>query len=66
MLQIVVPLAMPMPPRSFDHDTSVTPTSSEAVPLKLVLVVLLVKLGPEVGLVMEMAGGAVSPETTQE
>jgi len=31
-LQFVVPLATPLPPRSFDHLTCVTPTLSVAVP----------------------------------
>ena len=30
--QEVVPVAVPLPPRSFDQDTWVTPTLSEAVP----------------------------------
>ena len=32
MLQSVVPIAMPSPPRSFTHDTCDTPRSSAAVP----------------------------------
>ena len=31
-VQLVVPLAVPLPPRSFAHVTWVTPTLSEAVP----------------------------------
>jgi hypothetical protein len=32
MLQVVVPLENPLPPRSFDHDTAVTPRLSDEVP----------------------------------
>jgi len=35
-LQLVVPEATPLPPRSFTHVTCVTPTLSAAVPLKVV------------------------------
>ena len=31
-LQVVVPVATPLRPRLLDHDTSVTPRSSEATP----------------------------------
>jgi hypothetical protein len=38
----LVPVAVPIPPRSLAQVTSVTPTLSEAVPAKLMVVVLLV------------------------
>jgi len=31
-VQLVVPVAVPLPPRLFDHVTWVTPTLSDAVP----------------------------------
>ena len=34
-LQLVVPVAVPDPPRSFTQLTCVTPTASEAVPLSV-------------------------------
>ena len=37
-LQLVVPEATPLPPRSFTHVTWVTPTLSDAVPLKGIVV----------------------------
>jgi hypothetical protein len=59
-VQLVVPVAVPLPPRLFTHVTWVTPTLSDAVPpsVRGELVVLKVKL--EVGEVMATMGGVVS------
>src|SRR2546422_28358 len=59
-LQLVVPVAVLLPPRLFAHVTWVTPTLSAAVPPRIRGELLVVKVGLEVGDVMVMAGGVVS------
>jgi len=64
MLQLVVPVAVPLPPRSLLQLTCVTPTASAAVPLTLSVAELLVYVVDVVGAVMEMVGAVVSPAAT--
>ena len=54
VVQLVVPTAAPLGPRSLDHITCVMPESSDAVPLMVTAWVLLVKLDP--GDVIVMTG----------
>ncbi len=58
--QLVVPLAVPVPPAEFDHVTEVTPTLSLAVPPKLMLLFEVDHVDPDVGLVMLTTGEVVS------
>ena len=60
VLQLVVPVAVPLPPRLFAHVTWVTPTLSDAVPPRVRGELLAVKVGLEVGDVMVTVGGVVS------
>ena len=60
VLQVVVPVALPLPPRLFVQVTWVTPTLSEAVPPKVRLEPLAVKVGLVVGDVICTEGGVVS------
>jgi hypothetical protein len=60
MLQFVVPLATPLPPRSFDHRTCVTPTLSDAVPLNEVIDELVEYVVPLVGEPIVTVGRVVS------
>src|SRR2546428_11247119 len=57
---LVVPLAAPLPPRSFAHVTWLTPTLSLAVPPTVSGVVFVVYVAPAVGLVIATVGGVVS------
>src|SRR6266851_3686678 len=59
-VQLVVPVAVPLPPRLFAHVTWVTPTLSDAVPPRIRGELLVVKVGLDVGDVMVIAGGVVS------
>jgi len=59
-VQLVVPVAVPLPPRLFAHVTWVTPTLSDAVPPRVRGELLVVKVGLDVGDVMVIAGGVVS------
>src|SRR5207302_1886975 len=59
-VQLVVPVAVPLPPRLFAHVTWVTPTSSAAVPPKVRGELLVAKVGLAVGVVMVTVGGVVS------
>jgi hypothetical protein len=59
-LQLVVPVAVPLPPRSLAHVTCVTPTASLAVPPTVNGVVLVAKVVPVVGVAIETAGAVVS------
>ncbi len=59
-LQLVVPIAVPLPPRSLAHVTCVTPTASLAVPPTVKGEVLVVKVVPVVGVAIETAGAVVS------
>src|SRR5213595_596250 len=63
-VQLVVPVAVPLPPRLFIHVTWVTPTLSDAVPASVSEEVLVVKVGPEVGALMVTVGGVVSVRVT--
>src|SRR5256886_9178599 len=59
-VQLVVPVAVPLPPALFTHATWVTPTLSDAVPPSVSGVVLVLKVGLEVGAVMATGGGVAS------
>ena len=58
--QLAVPVAVPLPPRSEDQLTCVTPKLSEAVPARFMALVFVLKVGVETGEVMAIAGGVVS------
>jgi hypothetical protein len=58
-LQLVVPVAVPLPPRSLDHVTWVTPTLSAAEPLKRIVDAVMVV--PVVGVAIDTVGRVVSP-----
>src|SRR5213593_4542318 len=59
-VQLVVPVAVPLPPRLFAHVTWVTPMLSDAVPPRVRGELLVAKVGLEVGDVMKTVGGVVS------
>jgi hypothetical protein len=60
-LQLVVPLALPLPPLSLLHVTSFTPlVLSDALPLRVIVLLVVVYVLPEVGLVMVTMGAVVS------
>ena len=63
-LQLVVPVAPPLPPRSLTQLTCVTPTASAAVPPTLSVAELVAYVVDDVGVVMEMVGAVVSPAAT--
>ncbi len=68
-VQLVVPVAVPLPPALFVHVTWVTPTLSDAVPPSVRGVVLVLKVGLEVGEVTVSVGGVAStpmPVTIRE
>src|SRR5215510_769384 len=52
MLQLVVPVAVPLPPRSLTQVTCVTPTSSLAVPASVIVDAVVVCVAADVGPVM--------------
>src|SRR6185436_18517910 len=58
-LQLVVPLAMPLPPRSLLQVTWTTPTLSVAAPVSDITLVKIEKFGSEVGLVIVTPGALV-------
>jgi hypothetical protein len=58
--QLVVPVALPPPPRLFAHDTWVTPTLSPAVPPRLNDAALVVCVALEVGEMIATVGSVVS------
>jgi hypothetical protein len=60
VVQVVVPEAVPEPPRSFSHVTWVTPTLSEAVPPRPTVDPVVVYVADEVGDVMLHVGAVVS------
>ena len=60
IVQLVVPVAMPLAPRSVVQVTWVTPTLSDAVPPKLIVLPDEVKLPADVGEVMATVGGVAS------
>jgi hypothetical protein len=59
-VQLLVPVAVPEPPRSFTHVTCVTPILSAAVPPNVSDVVFVAYVGVETGLVMLTVGAVVS------
>src|SRR5205823_392922 len=63
-VQLVVPVAVPLPPRLFAHVTWVTPTLSAAVPPSVSAVLLAVYVGEAVGVVMATVGAVVSAFAT--
>jgi len=68
-VQLVVPVAVPLPPRSFAHVTCVTPTVSDAVPPRVRVGLLVLKVGLAVGVVMVTPGAVASvplPDTIRE
>src|SRR5512138_739848 len=58
--QLVVPVAVPLPPRLLLHVTCVTPTLSAAVPPSVIGLVVAVYVVPVVGLVMLTLGAVGS------
>ena len=58
--QLAVPVAIPLPHRSQDHETCVTPTLSEAVPLRFRLPLDVLNVAVETGDVIAIDGGVVS------
>lgn len=62
IVQLVVPLAVPLPPLLLLHVTLLTlPELSDAVPPKLMALLVVVYVEPDVGLVMVTVGAVVSP-----
>jgi len=61
-VQLVVPTAVPLPPRSFVHVTWVTPTLSDAVPPSAIGELVAVYVAVEVGVAMVTAGRVESTE----
>ncbi|PYN53361.1 MAG: hypothetical protein DMD92_20390 [Candidatus Rokuibacteriota bacterium] len=60
-VQLVVPVAVPLPPRLFAQVTCVTPTLSDAVPPSARDDVGVLYVEPEVGVVIAIVGSVVSP-----
>src|SRR5437763_16161715 len=60
-VQLVVPLAVPLPPRLFAQVTCVTPTLSDAVPPSARDDVGVLYVEPAVGVVIATVGSVVSP-----
>ena len=61
ILQLVVPLAVPLPPLSLLHVTSFIPlVLSDALPLILTVLLVVVYVASEVGLVIVIEGAVVS------
>src|SRR3970040_1990113 len=63
-VQLVVPLAVPLPPWLFAHVTWVTPTLSEAVPPSVRSELLVLSVGAAVGEVIVTVGAVVSVKGT--
>jgi hypothetical protein len=59
-VQLVVPVAVPLPPRSLTHVTCVTPIASDAVPPSVSVGLLVLKVGFVVGAVMVTVGAPAS------
>ena len=59
-VQLVVPVAVPLPPRLFAHVTRATRTSSDAVPLSVNGEVVVVYVAADVGDVIASVGAVVS------
>jgi len=62
--QLVVPVAVPLPPRLFAHVTCVTPTLSDALPRNARRGLLVLKVAPKVGEVIATVGRMVSFKVT--
>src|SRR5205823_10183636 len=62
-VQLVVPVAVPLPPRVFAQVTCVTPTLSDAVPPSARDDVGVLYVEPAVGVVIALVGGAASQLT---
>src|SRR5204862_5754375 len=60
-VQLVVPVAVPLPPRLFAQVTCVTPTLSDAVPPSARDDVRVLYVEPAVGVVIAIVGGVASP-----
>jgi hypothetical protein len=60
LVQFVVPLAVPFPPRSLAHVICVTPTLSALVPVNVMDVAVTVYVDPDVGPVIVTVGAVVS------
>ena len=58
--QLVVPVAVPLPPALLLHVTCVTPTLSAAVPLSVSGLLFVEYDDPDVGDVIDTVGGVVS------
>jgi hypothetical protein len=63
-VQLVIPLAIPEPPRLFVQVTWVTPTLSDAVPCRVREELAVVYAGPDVGDVIAIVGFVVSAAPT--
>jgi len=63
VFQVVVPAAIPLPPRSFAQVTCVTPTPSLAEPLTVTEDEVVVNVAADVGLVIVTTGAVVSNAT---
>ena len=59
-LQLVVPVATPLPPALFVHATCVTPTLSELVPLTVTDVARVEYVADDVGPLIDTLGNVVS------
>jgi hypothetical protein len=59
-IQFAVPVAVPFPPRLFDHATCVTPTLSLAVPPMPTVAAVVVKVVLVVGVLIATVGFVVS------
>jgi len=59
--QLVVPLATPLPPRSFAQVTCVTPTLSAVVPVRLIVEDVVEYVAAVVGVAIATVGRVVSP-----
>jgi hypothetical protein len=64
VLQLVVPLAVPLPPALFAHETCVTPTLSPAVPLNVTVAEVVLKVDPAVGDEIATVGATLSAVPT--
>src|SRR5207302_9746077 len=63
-VQLVVPVAVPLPPRLFVHVTWVTPTLSEAVPPRASAELLALYVGDAVRVVIATVGAVASASGT--
>jgi hypothetical protein len=63
--QLVVPVAVPLPPALLLHVTCVTPTLSDAVPPSVSGLLVAVYVAPDVGVVMDTVGAVASYVTVR-